>query len=215
MPEKLLYVDTETTGLDVKIHEPHQIAIIVEIDGRIQQKEIFYAQPISWETINPEALSVSHISIDKLKTYPPARTTYAKLRYLFRQYVDPYNRKDKFIAIGYNVGFDITMLNAWYKKLGDNFFFATIDSKKYCDVLEYIKLFIKLGILEPMENNKLTTVCENLGIDIVEAHNAFFDIQATRKLYIRCNKVFDALKDAIIKENIIIKKGNIDECDIY
>lgn len=201
MSEKLLYIDTETSGLDEKICEPHQIAVIIEINGKIFHKEIFYAHPINWETINPEALSISRISIDKLKTYPSARTTYAKFKHLLKQYVNPYDREDKFIAVGYNVGFDITMLNAWYKKLGDNFFFATVDSKKFRDVLEYIKFFTRLGILEPMENSKLTTVCENLCLDIKEAHDAMCDIIATRALYWRCNKILDLLKEFVQSRN--------------
>ena len=43
---KNLWIDLETTGLDVKKHGVVQIAGIVEIDGEIQESFNFFTKPL-------------------------------------------------------------------------------------------------------------------------------------------------------------------------
>jgi DNA polymerase-3 subunit epsilon len=200
--KKLLFVDTETTGLNEVINEPHQIAFIIEINDNVVREEVFYAQPVNWNKISTKALEVSNMTLDKIKDYPPSRVSYTQINHLLRKFVDPYDREDKFTAVGQNVRFDMKMLDQWYRKHGNNYFYSLVDSKNELDILEMTKTLRCLGILPYMENNKLLTVCAVLKIPMENAHDALCDIRCTREIFIRYNRVFKELGTLIANGTI-------------
>lgn len=196
MHEKLLYFDTETTGTVPELHDPHQIACIIEIDNKVMAEEVFYAQPTNWDNVLKEALDVSGTCNETLQKYPPARQSYIRFKRLLTKYVDPYNSQDKFIAVGQNVRFDMNMLCMWFKKHNDNYFYSLVNSRDERDTLQLTKTLKMLGLMQGMENNKLSTICSHLKISITNAHNALCDIQATREVYKRYEKVMKLLAKA-------------------
>jgi len=201
MVTKLLYVDTETTGLDPVINDPHQIAVIIEINNEVVHEEVFYTQPTNYDQINDQALETCNITLDKIRAYPIPRITYARINRLLRKYVDPYNPYDKFIAVGHNVKFDIDMLREWFRKHGNKFFYAFLDAKQAYDTLEYTKILHRFGVIPKLENNKLLTVCNHLGIEL-EAHDALNDIRATRSVYLQYKNVFDEIQKFVNETNV-------------
>jgi DNA polymerase III subunit epsilon len=103
-----------------------------------------------------------------------------EIRKLLGKYVNKYDKQDKFVLGGYNVGFDMDMMRVSFEKAGDNyfgswFFWPVIDVRVM--VAEQI---LEIGLRLP--NYKLETVCEYFNIPI-DAHNALSDIRATRQLY--------------------------------
>jgi len=202
MVNKLLFVDVETTGVDEFIHEPHQIALIVEINNKVYCEQVFYAQPINYDKICNKALEVCNITLDKIKEYPPARVTYAQFNHLLKQYVNPYDPTDKFTAVGQNVRFDMRMLDQWFRKHGNSYFYSMIDSKNEMDTLHITRIFTNIGLMPRLGDNKLVTICKELNIVIDSAHDALCDIQCTRKVFKKYMKVFNALND-LIKQGLI------------
>ena len=51
--------------------------------------------------------------------YEPPLKAYGKLKAILDSYIDKYDRSDKFIVAGYNVGFDISFLEAFFGRMGD------------------------------------------------------------------------------------------------
>src|SRR5438034_3917506 len=104
---KILYFDTETTGLYSKVHEIVQLAAIIEIDGLVIDQINLEFQPTNWASISPEALAVNKRSVDILLTYQTPQDAFKKFKVFLDKYIDKYDMKDKAYPAGHNVTFDI------------------------------------------------------------------------------------------------------------
>lgn len=186
---KVLYFDTETTGLDPKKHSIIQISGIIEIDGEVKEEFNFRCQPDDYDTVDYEALKVNEITIEQLRTFDTPKGVYEKLIEIFSKYIDKFDPNDKFYPAGHNVSFDVEFLSEFFKRQGDVYFgswqnYRCIDSRLVANFLTYC------GIIKP-EHIKLSYLCEYFKIKI-RAHDALSDIKATRSL-IKKLRVF--LKD--------------------
>ena len=177
---KIFWFDTETTGLDPCSCSVIQIGYIVEIDEEVLEEGTFFCAPFAESNIQPEAMRVNGRSEEEINGFPAPQEFHRSLLDVFGTYVDRYDKTDKFVAAGYNVGFDIDFLSATWKRLGDNYFGSWFWGC-HLDVRTIVTLMkIYRGLNLP--DYKLTTVCGHFGIEF-EAHNAVGDIAATRDLY--------------------------------
>ena len=187
--KKLFWCDCESTGFDPKINDIIQLAYIIEIDGKIEVEGEFKVQPFDYSTIEKSALEVNQITVEQLKTFTAPRTVHSSLISILDKFVNKYNKEDKFIPAGYNVKFDMGMLENFFEKsnhkyFGSYFFRHSLDPMHFLSFLEY------KGLIE-LENFKLVTVCKHFGIEFDE-HNALADVKATRELTLR---LMDYLKE--------------------
>lgn len=177
--KKILYADTETTGLDPKIHDIVQLAVIIEIDGKVKEKLQWFVQPFNWKDINAEALKINGFTIEQLKTFTEPIAVYRNLILIFDKYIDRYNKNDKFGLAGYNGQFDRRMLNEFFLKNGDKYFGSYVDYH-ILDPASLLYLLEYKGALR-LKDYHLETACKYFNIEI-KAHDAMEDIIATRKL---------------------------------
>lgn len=195
---KLAFIDTETTGLNPVLNDPFQVAVIFRklvysylgdgvfefaLDKELEEK-VFYLKPLNFDTISLKALEVNGVSIETLKSYPPAAETFNEMISYFNTKVDRFNKYDKLIPVGYNVKFDLDMLFALQDKLAFKYFGAYL-SRKAIDVLDHIR---HIQLLFPGvfgESINLKSVCGTQGVCVVlnEAHDALADIRATMALF--------------------------------
>ncbi len=203
--KKILYVDTETTGLDENKNDIIQLSGCIETDGNLIEEFDFKVQPFSFENIDAKALSVNGISEADLKTYPPPQSVYYSFTKLLGKHVDKFNKADKFYPAGYNVDFDLRFLKSFFLKMGDVYFGSWINWRRI-DPLPILTMWDACEIIN-LENYKLETVCKHFGIEI-KAHDAMSDITATRTLI---KKVMD---DQIVKSKIVhVLSDKIDETE--
>ena len=137
---KLLWIDTETTGLNKEKCDIIQIAGIVVIDGEEKERFNFHCQPINYENIEQNALDKTGLTIEKIKTFPNTQETYRKFKELLCKYIDPYNKEDKFYIAGHNVKFDLEFIQSFFNKMGDKYcmsFFKhfVVDLMSLCTIL--------------------------------------------------------------------------------
>lgn len=187
---KYLWVDVETTGLDPKINAPHQVAGEVVIDGISVETFNLKFCPREGAVIEPEAL---------LKTFPDltpkqavdkvmsrkmlSKNAYSEFNYMMTRRVNKYDKDDKMVFCAYNAHFDAQFISDWYKGHGNKYFFGLCHGGAYFDPLTLALLVeMKAGkrIFKP--NRKLATVCAHFGVDLSKAHDAEFDIKATREV---------------------------------
>jgi len=182
MSTKILYVDTETTGMSPIYHGIVELAIIVEIDGLIAEKHHFKARPFETDRINADSLKLLNLTIDEIKSYPDPNQMYWDLVKVLNKYVDRYDKDKtlKFFPVGYNVQFDLDFLQEFFRKNGDQFIGSYFNWRKM-DVLQLLYLAHYKGQIN-LESYKLANVCEYFGIDL-EAHDAMSDLVATRELF--------------------------------
>jgi DNA polymerase-3 subunit epsilon len=190
---KTFWFDCETTGLDSRIHEAHQIAYLIEIDGEMVVSGELLIRPTRWDTISQEALDVSGVTIEQLRDdsrYIDPSKAHAKLLKVLEKYCNKYDRNDKFYPAGYNVSFDYGFLQGLFALAGDKYFGSWFNHRTI-DLLGLVRTMVANGLLTDLQDHKLATVCQAYGVSPTKAHDAMADIIATKKLYRRMVAVVD------------------------
>lgn len=189
---KFLWIDTETTGVDVTKHRPFEVAIIFvnnrkEADGKVTHLECerdFYFNPFYSEEIEvtKEALEVTGYTEEKLRELPPAKDIVPNLIEFLKDTVTQFGTgtEEKAFLCGYNVGFDYKMVKALLKDFG-------IELDEYIqnhlmDVFSQVKTAGDMRIIPYLRDRKLGTVAEYFHVNLDNAHNALADIKATKEV---------------------------------
>lgn len=161
--ENYVYIDTETSSLEVDRGEVLQLSAIKikKTDDKQAVLSVFneYIQPSKDIRIDATSMKINGISLAKCKC-PKAKA--------FQDFLEFCEGK---IICGYNVNFDINMINDDMSKEGFNLF-AHIKHTK--DILQEVR-----NEMLPIANNKLSTVSKYLGFNCNKYHNAVFDCLAT------------------------------------
>jgi DNA polymerase III epsilon subunit-like protein len=202
MSKKILWVDTETSGLDPNRHALIQLGMLVDIDGELIDEIQINIQPfpddmmsigiadvankpkdISWkESKNTyaDAFTPTGITFDDITKFLYPQAAIQKINAFLQKHISKFDKNDKAYIGGYNVPFDIAHLSKFYEKCGDKYLGSYINWKQI-DVRQLIYMLDFEGKLK-LENYKLETVCAHFGIEL-EAHNPMSDIRATRELF--------------------------------
>lgn len=179
---KIIFIDTETGGVNPEKAALIQLSGIIRIDKKDVEKFNFYIKPFENSEVTEKALEVQGRTLEELKTdkYVEEKEVYKQFINILDKYIDKYDRTDKFIVAGYNVRFDVDILKAFFQRHRNNFLFSYLDSSML-DPLYSIRLLQIAEILPVLENNKLETWCKHFGIEL-KAHDSLEDIEATKKL---------------------------------
>ena len=183
---KLIFIDVETTGLNPKFAVIHQLAGIIEIDGEVKEKFNYKVKPYGENySVSDVALEIGGITTKDLFLNKDAKEIFPEFKKLLNKYVDPFNKKDKFIIVGYNCHhFDVPFLREFWNKMNDRYFgsyFYQISVDVMC-VLSYLyqdREEIPSFRLEEMAKTFLPA--DDLAK--FKAHDAMSDILVTRDLY--------------------------------
>jgi len=183
----IFWFDTETTGLDPKIHGLTELAVLIEDNGKIIDQVHYSIVPSEGVVVDPKALEIQGKSLDDLRIGMPEKLVLDDLKTRLRYHIDPYNPKQKFVQAGYNVGFDDSFLREFFirnndKYYGSWFFNARIDVLSLVAMCQSKRKFT-------VADFKLSTMCKHFYIPL-DAHHAMDDIKATRELYSRLIQVF-------------------------
>ena len=179
---KIIFIDTETGGVNAEKSALIQLSGIIEVDGTEKEKFNFYIKPFENSEVNEKALEVQGRTLEELGTekYIDESIIYKKFLEIIDKYIDKYDKNDKFIVAGYNVKFDIDILKALFERNNNKFLFSYFNSSML-DPLYSVRLLQVAGMLPVLENNKLETWCKYFNIEL-KAHDSLQDITATKKL---------------------------------
>lgn len=184
MRNKLLFLDTETGGLDPLKHDLLSVGLVVWTDGEITaRKEVLIkGQP---ERCNTEALAVNRIDLEShnSQALDKAEAVREILNFLEEHF-------DKFpvIVAGHNVGFDIAFLRQLFHSQGFDFdhYFShrSIDTSS---ILQYLGLLQNLPNEEVQKMASSDRAFKDYGIRVPKGkrHTALADAVATAKLFTR------------------------------
>lgn len=179
-----VFFDTETTGLNYKLHSMHQFAGLVEIDGKVVETFDFRMQPHEKAQIDNSALKVCGITEEELWSYPTMKEAYKAIMALLDKYIDRYDPKQKAKLVGFNNRrFDDDFLRMFFELNGNTFF----GSYFWTDTLDVLVLASQyLEDRRPtMPSFKLKRVALELGIVVQDKslHGALYDATLTRQIY--------------------------------
>ena len=181
--KKLIYIDTETTGLKSEENAMTQIAAIVVIDGEERGRLVLDINPFSYPykaVIDDKALEITGKTKEEVRGYADQRVQCHKFVAFMGEHIDLEDRNDTFQFMGYNTSFDMGFVKQWLKI--NKLYFSNYFTYKDVDVFALVKHMRLWGMLDGCKDDKLGTVCEHFDIELDE-HDAMNDILATRELY--------------------------------
>lgn len=180
MTTNILYIDTETTGLDSRYHGITQLSAIAVIDG--DEVGVFDMQ------INPfDNAAVGMIDEKSLAITGKTRKTIesgVRSRDAIARFADFLERNipagQEWQPAGYNVQFDLDFISAaaWRWKIDQRI--NAVMSHRSIDILAFVRAVTPA--MPPLKSGKLADVCAHFDIHL-DAHNSMNDIIATRQLY--------------------------------
>jgi len=177
MPDRILFIDTETGGIEPQIHSLLSIGLVVWEQSRIiAEKEIFINDGIL--NVTSSALSINQIDIDKhIKQSVSPKESVSEIYEFINLYFD---NTEKIILGGHNVNFDKEFLKFFFKKQGEDFNFRF--SHRSIDTASILYFLYFSGIIK--EKAISSDDAFNLfSIEIEKRHSALSDAKATAKLF--------------------------------
>lgn len=185
---KVLWCDTETTGLKTENSAAFQIAMLYKhgADKKKTWERLFFLNPLDEEKgilYHDDAYKTHGISRETIDGYPKAEEQMPKIAEFLKSYCRGFSDEGEFEKLyfaGYNCPFDWGHLDALFMRYTDckmTDFFET----KTLDVFEQVKRATEMGKISTV-NQKLGTVCKSLNVPLENAHDALGDITATRNL---------------------------------
>lgn len=205
MPSKnkfqyVFWFDTETTGLDPKVNDIHQLYCSVELcepgqgRGKVLLEREYLMQPTNPAGIVQAALDVSHKTVEQVMSNPPAEQA---LNDMIRDVLATGAARGatKCVLGGHNVMFDKGFLEELFKKVKTRVSFPQMfyHNPRLCSAELAASLYFidRMGAneLPEVENFKLITCAQMMGIPFDKSgegfHDAGYDLRTTRELYYR------------------------------
>lgn len=167
MNNEFVIYDLETTGFDAVGDEIIEIGAVKIVNGEVTEYFSTFVEPT--KPIPPESTKVHNITDDMVKGAPKIADAI----------IDFYRFCKGAVVGGYNSDeFDNKFIKQASKKVGFNF------DNTFIDV-------IKLARQAPIapRNYKLISVCQHLGIELVDAHRAYNDAFATARVLLKLNEI--------------------------
>lgn len=180
---KVIYIDVETTGIPFPQSGLVQLAGAIEIDGEVRRHFNFRMRPFPGDVVSDEALALNGLTLADLETYDEPATVFEQFVAMLGEYIDRYDRADKFHFVGYNAQFDADHLRAWFEKNNDQFFGSWFWHPPV-DVMA-LAAIVLMPNRAALDNFRLPTVATMLGLVVDEdkTHDALYDMHLTRELF--------------------------------
>ena len=182
---KIIFFDTETTGLDPKVNGIHQLAGEIIIDDEEVEKFDYRIKPFKGSKIDPQALEVSNTKAIDFRKYDRESQIYFMLYEMFGKYQDYQDKKDKFFLAGWRAPeFDFKFLQAFYARNSQE---NTFNSSFWSNPID-VKVLATQYLMHQrpvMESFSLVSVAKYLGIEVDDSklHSAAYDACLSRKIY--------------------------------
>lgn len=169
MTERLVFLDTETTGIAVA--DGHRIVEIggIELTGRRRTSNDFFQRVNPGRSIDPEATGVHGIRDADVASEPP----FSGIVDRFMAYV-----RGATLVI-HNAEFDLAFLNVELELSGHS-----IRMDELCRVIDTLRMARRL---HPGQRNSLDALCRRYGIDDssrADAHGALIDAGLLAEVYL-------------------------------
>jgi DNA polymerase-3 subunit epsilon len=180
-PNRIVYVDLETTGLCEKKNGIIQIACIYEVAGEEVERFSSLVSPASVDEISDQALERNGRNIKEIYQYPCAIEVAAKFVNFLSKYIQPYTKEDKAYFCAYNAEFDFKFLHTFLRR------YTQLSLGNFCwgyklDPFMMAIYMRAVGMLHT-PNLQLPTLTAHFNIPHANKHDAVSDIEAARELF--------------------------------
>lgn len=189
----LIFIDLETFGLDPYDHAVIDIAMISTTrKGEIIKEYSSKILPskLDIEVADPEAIKINGFKKELWTLY-----TGAKLKKTVNDEINDLFKGEKYIPIGWNIGFDLSFLRSKFYLESFSFYHHPLDLmsmiwfNKYCLVHGVIceRISDNPSFNGAMFDEKfsLKRCCEKLGVEVKNEHSALGDVKMIIECYRR------------------------------
>mgnify|MGYP000719325461 CR=1 FL=1 len=182
---KILWVDTETTGLDKKENKITELAAMYEDTDKKQNDTVTFHEYIKYSEYPKDYGKVAEMTgltptilASKGKS---EKEVYVKFHEFLSDLVDRYDKNDKMILAGYNIDFDDNFLRELFHRF-NNQYYGSFFFNCRLNVMSTMAMAMQSGVLGVLVRYRLANLAEALNIDL-NAHSAIDDIMVTRECY--------------------------------
>lgn len=230
-PRRLLFLDTETTGLSRVRNRIVQLAMILVEDGQIRERFAAYVHPEGGE-VEPDASLTTGIEVEGGRVVGVRNRQTGEL-----EPVRAISQKEAMAAVArlltpdtvlvcHNVPFDLGFLLSSLKREGfdpwTGTFICTLSMWRYLEKRRFdaevaaARAAYQAGDSDafsrvvPMGSGRLVHVCERLGIPFDEAgaaHDALYDVEKTIEVYNRIRPMWEAI--SFDPRNVIVQLRSV------
>lgn len=213
MTTRLLFIDTETGGLDAGTCSVLSVGLVVWDSGSITaSSEIFIAEPQLH--VDTDAQRIHGIDLTWLQSHgvPPSTAVEAIEAFLARYFTGTSGSLDPVPLAGHNVNFDISFLKRLYRLAEKDY--ASVFSHRTIDTAGILRFLNIAGALA-LEGAGSSAAFEYFGIlfDKHGRHSALGDALATAQLFTklievvkqRCRPSIDASADLAAVAGVTVK----------
>jgi len=179
-----IFYDTETTGVKPLRHSIHQLAGLVEVNGKVVEEFDIRMAPHPKALIDIQALRIAKVTREQVLGYQPMSHALKQFVNIVGKYVDPYDKNTRAYLVGFNNrSFDDEFLVILFAICDNDALFSyfwhnTLDTMVLAS--QYL-----IDRRTSMPSFKLKRVATELGIEYDKngLHDALFDARLTRKIY--------------------------------
>lgn len=202
----VIYIaDTETTGMDPKIHDVVEISMCrVFLDGtKEEEQRTWHLKPLNPDQMEDKALEVNKLKREDLrgltkegreKYHEPAKVVAEIERWMMEDDMSSFDR----VLLGQNIVFDKNMLEALWEKVGntDTFPFEVKNNNRLIDTKQ-LAILIDLCTGVRRQYYNLSNLVKDFGVKKGKAHVAAEDVRMTKDLFMaQLNPIKEAIAEA-------------------
>lgn len=180
MGNRLLFIDTETGGINPQKHSLLSLGVVVwdsEKGGIFKNEYFIYSEHYS---VTASAAKINHFNeaIHNGKARDP-RQVIDELWQIKESYFTNYA---SIPLAGHNIAFDSQFLKHFFLSNGRSY--EKLFSHRLVDTYSIIKFLVDCSLL-PVHVNSSASAFKHFGIQVVDRHSAIGDAFATMQLYVK------------------------------
>jgi DNA polymerase III subunit alpha, Gram-positive type len=195
----LVWVDTETTGLNPSIHEVIEIGLVVVKGDTLEEIDRYYSKvaPDHIETADERALLINHYSWQGWQDAPQKEVVVAEIGRFF---------SEDHVLCGHNVEFDIAFIESMFKR-------CDLEPPKYAGIIDTKRVAKSLNVKSA--SYRLGALCQKFGIEQERAHCALDDVVANVELFRHLQRGYNINLPSVVlaktgKQQLRVAKGGRD-----
>lgn len=182
--KKILFIDTETTGLNPELHGIHQLSAILVINDKIISDFKSNVQPHPSARVDSRALGIAGVTYNQLSSYPTMEYVFGEFQAFLSQYTDPSGQERIYIA-GYNSqAMEGPFMRQWYKHNGVEQMFRSHFHSATLDLMTLsAKHYMDKGIHPVSYSLENMARLSGIPYDVSRLHDAEYDNHLAIELY--------------------------------
>ncbi|MGL5428593.1 MAG: 3'-5' exonuclease [Cetobacterium sp.] len=176
---KLLFIDTETGGINEKENSLLSVALICWEDKKVIDKLEIFIEEESYN-VTERAMEINGLNLENVKKYGlEKKIVIEKINsFILKNFED-----EKAVLCGHNVGFDIRFLKELYNKVEKNY--EEFISYRSLDTASVFRFLTIAGKFKEEKINSLDDAIKYFNISLENRHTAMGDIEKTVQIFNR------------------------------